>query len=717
MMLNTLLRCAGLLKSAGRASATERPQAPIELLEGRTLLSNTYVVFDTDFGSMVLRLDDATAPITVANFRGYVERGDYNGTFFHRASNGTTIPGITFQQGGGFRYVTGQGPVSIPTQAPIVRENTGRLNAARTIAMARTTDPNSATSGFFINTAANPAFDDPNNLYAAFGEIIDGWNAMEQIAALRQINAGGAFQTLPVLNTWVPNTPIDGDDLVVLRTARLSNGSDLTISSFTADASIRPGANVNVRWTVRNAGFAPTSGTWTDRVVLSRNATVGDSDDFVLGEFASDGNALAANATIDREASIALPLDGTLATGNYSIFVITDAGTGTQAETRENNNVTAAASAVLTPSPFALTNTPVSIVSDAQDVPSSGSINNAGRAIVYTLANDRWRATDVQALTNSSAPRLEVETFIDPNTGLLHAVTPSADGLLLYTRAADLSWTVRNLSTSLPAAAVVNSEVTIFVSRDNLVHIAGLAANGELLLFAQTRSGTTLDWSFRNLSTQDLQPQGMTTPSFRGELVSWVTSWNALNIAGLDADGKIQTVWIAPASFTSWRTDDLSAQTGAPALRGGLTVYQTSWDAYNLVGFDQAGNVSATWWLPGFPQWRTDNLTTQFNFPQLKGSRLASYVTPWGGLNIVGQTDAGDLAAYWWAPGLTEWNYAAGFAANPNGLLPAGRFTGITSAAGTTSITNTTADSKIFRYRWSPTTTWVVEDITQSVLG
>ena len=98
-------------------------------------------------------------------------------------------------------------------------------------------------------------------------------------------------------------------------------------------------------------------------------------------------------------------------------------------------------------------------------------------------------------------------------------------------------------------------------------------------------------------------------PALVGPIISYVTDWNGLNIAGLDASGNIQSIWWAPG-MDLWRTDNLSAITGASPIAGGLTCYLTSWGGINLAGVDASGDVTVSWWVPSFGgNWVSTNLT------------------------------------------------------------------------------------------------------------
>ena len=133
------------------------------------------VIIRTNYGDITVRLFAEKAPITVENFLGYVDSGFYNGTIFHRVKPRFMI------QGGG---MTPQ-MMEKPTREPIKNEAKNRLHTARgTLAMARTNDPDSATSQFFINVRNNFRLDwtPGNDGYAVFGEVVDGMYVVDSIA-------------------------------------------------------------------------------------------------------------------------------------------------------------------------------------------------------------------------------------------------------------------------------------------------------------------------------------------------------------------------------------------------------------------------------------------------------------------------------------------------------------------------------------------------------
>ena len=162
------LLCLLLTLSVVTSMADPQPQAK----------SDTIVV-TTTMGSITIVLFEKEAPISAKNFLSYVDSGYFNGLIFHRV-----IPGFMIQ-GGGFLKNLAKRPPMLP---PIKNEaDNGLKNKRGTLAMARTMDPNSATSQFFINLVDNAAldFNARNPGYAVFGKVVEGMDVVDKIAQVK----------------------------------------------------------------------------------------------------------------------------------------------------------------------------------------------------------------------------------------------------------------------------------------------------------------------------------------------------------------------------------------------------------------------------------------------------------------------------------------------------------------------------------------------------
>ena len=179
------------VEPSNKPSAEESPSAntndkveldpPVIAKDPATKNNSPEVIMDTNFGEIVIKLDALNAPVTVENFLNYVKSKHYDNTQFHRVIKGFMI------QGGGF---SSEGDEK-ETVAPIKNEGkNGLTNKRGSIAMARTNDPNSATSQFFINTVDNSRTLDAGGAngpdgYAVFGEVISGMETVDKIATVR----------------------------------------------------------------------------------------------------------------------------------------------------------------------------------------------------------------------------------------------------------------------------------------------------------------------------------------------------------------------------------------------------------------------------------------------------------------------------------------------------------------------------------------------------
>ena len=168
-------------------SAQAAPPSTSTPKQGVTSMStNPRVKMTTSLGDIVITLDAAKAPKTVANFLAYVNDGFYNGTVFHRVIDGFMV------QGGGFE----PGLKQKPTKANVENEaNNGLKNNKYTLAMARTSDPHSATAQFFINVANNDFLNHTAPTaqgwgYAVFGEVTEGKDVVDKMRAVATANSG-----------------------------------------------------------------------------------------------------------------------------------------------------------------------------------------------------------------------------------------------------------------------------------------------------------------------------------------------------------------------------------------------------------------------------------------------------------------------------------------------------------------------------------------------
>ena len=185
-------------------AAPAQAQAPAAAAKpGPVAAQAPQVKLVTSLGDIVLELDPAKAPKTVVNFLQYVQDKHYDGTVFHRVIDGFMV------QGGGFTADM----VQKPTRAPIALEaSNGLKNDTYTVAMARTGNPDSATSQFFINVKDNAMLNAPQpdgHGYAVFAKVVQGQDVVDKIRAVPTGSKGGMQD--------VPTTPVTITSATVLK--------------------------------------------------------------------------------------------------------------------------------------------------------------------------------------------------------------------------------------------------------------------------------------------------------------------------------------------------------------------------------------------------------------------------------------------------------------------------------------------------------------------
>lgn len=165
---------------------------------------NEMVTLETNYGNIKIELDTKNTPKTVEDFLSYAKSGFYNGTIFHRVIGNFMI------QGGGFTPDMTQKD----TNAPIKNESDkGKSNKRGTVAMARTSDPDSATSQFFINTVDNNFLDFKSKTangwgYCVFGEVVEGMDVVDKIKNVKTTSKFG-YQDVPVDDVIIEQVIID----------------------------------------------------------------------------------------------------------------------------------------------------------------------------------------------------------------------------------------------------------------------------------------------------------------------------------------------------------------------------------------------------------------------------------------------------------------------------------------------------------------------------
>ena len=187
-MKTLLILSASLLLLSCKGEPNENKSDDNDSVDHNSVDVSSKIVIETNMGEIKVELHPETAPITVANFLDYVDQKYFDGTIFHRVMSNFMI------QGGGFE-LKNDVPTEKETGDGIQNESARtKKNLRGTLAMARTSDPHSATAQFFINVVDNPSLDHPDTNdgygYAVFGEVIEG---MEVVNKIKMVEVGTGY--------------------------------------------------------------------------------------------------------------------------------------------------------------------------------------------------------------------------------------------------------------------------------------------------------------------------------------------------------------------------------------------------------------------------------------------------------------------------------------------------------------------------------------------
>lgn len=311
-------------------------------------------------------------------------------------------------------------------------------------------------------------------------------------------------------------------------------------------------------------------------------------------------------------------------------------------------------------------------------------------------------------------------TWINPGTSRQFVAKVLSGGVYVSERTESGSWSTVNLTGSILGAQRIVSQLQVMVSPEGAVHLTGLTESNEIVKYVQTPAsgGASGAWFFENITRDKLVPYGQVMPAFDLEtpLISYATSWGGLNIAGLDSAGNIWSVWWAPG-LSHWSSSNLTAAYSAKPLAGALAVYLTSWNGINLAGLDDTGRVQVTWWVPAFGgDWRQSDLTQVAAGPLFEDGTLSAYVSSWGGLNLAGKNrSTGAVEVYWWSPerqGLAQEWATAPLSQLVSGTPVLDGLRGLAGSDQSLSVFGVTVDGQVGRLFWMPGTAWAYENVT-----
>jgi hypothetical protein len=302
--------------------------------------------------------------------------------------------------------------------------------------------------------------------------------------------------------------------------------------------------------------------------------------------------------------------------------------------------------------------------------------------------------------------------FVDPSTGASVCVTIARGKLYsLLVDQPDGFGNHRDWFASI-WGSITGNPFAYFLPGGNPVY-GGLDDDGRVRLLYHLESRGFIDSDL----SQHLDSRGLETPEFVSDLEAFRTSWGAMNIVGLDANGDVHAVWWAPGLRSPmWTTTNLSELTGAPRLTGNLAATATPWGGMQIHGTDERGHLVSLWWSPATGRWQATDLTAEVEGPALRAGSLDIATGRFGSINLVAATDDGEVVCYWWSRA-SGWEAKAVIEADdaPRFSGPASYFV---ARSGEQHIAGVRADGHVLDFYWQPGADgWQWQDLTALASG
>lgn len=348
-------------------------------------------------------------------------------------------------------------------------------------------------------------------------------------------------------------------------------------------------------------------------------------------------------------------------------------------------------------------------------------INAAGTPYyAERTAQGVWSGVDLSTVPGAAELTGELASWIDRRDGLTYIAARSAadNHLLIFKREADGSWSVRDLTAQVKVSSPIVSGLVVFHDGDGLTQISGLNASGRLVTYWQTGARQVnglWKWFYTDIAERDLFRRGRRMPVVVGEMTSYVTQRNSLNIVGSNAAGDV-ILFFRPGGGKAtqlWNFVNITAQTRAARFVGLPTAYETTSRVVQISGTDIAGNTWAIYWREG-EGWKSKNVTTSLGgAPALITDGLGSYANKGGVGFSVGVTSEGELILYryQYKNGRHVWAYASVSAA----MTSPPRMTGAVSAVfsnGSILLAARSEDGQAWRVAFTPGGGWAAESIS-----
>lgn len=343
---------------------------------------------------------------------------------------------------------------------------------------------------------------------------------------------------------------------------------------------------------------------------------------------------------------------------------------------------------------------------------------NASNQLIFAqrAPDGAWTATTLSAIPGLPGLTGTPVTWTEPKDQLTYVATGSPKGLIVLRQAPNGSWSFRNISKQTPGSARMISSPALVIDRTNTVHLAGLAPDGDLVLYSQ--NGRTFPnggfrYDFRNITEVDVKPVGKTMPVLTGAIVGSVNGPGAVQFAALDTLGRV-FFFNRPATLTTWAMNNLTRVTGAARITGSLSIVQTASNTTSIAGVTASGELWSYSRRAG-AAWRAANVSALDPAAPTLSSGLSAYVNGAGAGFFASVTTTGDVLLYRvrFIGGAFEWTSAgvSSAIAQPPRIVGPVR---AVLAAGTINIIGADAQGHLHRFVFSPATQlWAIEDVSE----
>ncbi len=261
-------------------------------------------------------------------------------------------------------------------------------------------------------------------------------------------------------------------------------------------------------------------------------------------------------------------------------------------------------------------------------------------------------------------------------------------------------------------------DMTALVRPDNNVIVAFRMNDGRIALIGQGYNSTINPFSFNilyDLTYSELVPKGLPTPEIIGPISGFVSPWGGHNITGVDASGHIWTLWTSP-EFVGWTITDLTDWLNTDPISGGVSSFLTTWNAFNMTGLNSAGELVTMWWAPelGPGNWQVDFIgqgqTTWDNSVQIESWFNAVEQS----LNFIGKDQSGQITCYTWRVSDQTWRSEV---VQP--ISAADRVSRVSPDRGRPSVSRAVglgaSGHLLWFYRTNDVASWAFEDITDLI--